>query len=252
MLIIFYLWAIFEYQEIGGSSSALQISSTIKSTYNATAINPALLSNLNKNGIGLVYCRPFEISDLQYSRLSINYKNFGVGFSRLGFINYQEFNLSLSAGFNLLPNLAYGLIIKGLYIDLNTYGQSLMPALNLGTSYVMIDKIIISAVMDNLNMPQNPNGEQIPWQLTGGVLFQPVPDFCLGCDLTKSQDNQNIKLGTEFKVIPELAFRLGMKTNPLIISGGLGITFRNIYFDYSLQFYTQLKQTSIFSLGYFW
>lgn len=251
MLIIFYLLAIFEYQEIGGSSSALQISSTIKSTYNATAINPALLAENNKNGIGLVYCRPFEISDLQYSRLSINYKNFGLGISRLGTIGYQEYNLSLGAGFNLNSNLAYGFIVKGLYLDLNTYGQSIIPALNFGASYGL-DKIIISAVLDNLNMPQNPKGEQIPWQLIGGVLFQPVSEFCFGGELTKSQENQNLKLGTEFRLIPELAFRVGMKTNPLIISGGLGITFRNIYFDYSLQFHTQLKQTSIFSLGYFW
>lgn len=251
MLVLFYLLTIFEYQEIGGQSSALQISSTIQSTYNATALNPSLLAYLNKNGLGIVYCRPYEISELQYSRLSLNYKNFGLGFSRLGFVSYQEYTWSLAAGFKLPPNLAYGLMVKGLYLDLDTYGQSLIPALNFSVSYLM-DKITFSAVLDNFNMPQNTKAEQIPWQLVVGFLFQPVSDFLLGGDWNKSKENQHLKLGTEFKVLPELAFRLGMKTNPLIISAGLGIVFRNIYFDYSLQFHMRLKQTSIFSLGYFW
>ncbi|MCX7785520.1 MAG: hypothetical protein N2201_04745 [candidate division WOR-3 bacterium] len=251
MLILFYLLTIFEYQEIGGSSSALQISSTIQSTYNATAINPSLLSRLNKNGIGLVYCRPFEIRELQYNRLSLNYKNFGLGITRLGFISYQEYTLSFSAGFDFSSHLAYGIMVKGLYLDLSDYGQTIMPALNLGISY-FVDKINFSAVLENFNYPQNSLGEKLPWQVLAGILFEPVSDFRFGGDLIKSPETQYLAIGTEFKLLPELTFCLGTKTNPLILSTGLSIIFKNIHFDYSFQYHTKLKQTSIFSLGYFW
>ena len=248
---LFYLFTLFPSHPPGGSSSATLLNSVRKSAYIATAVNPSLLCHLDKNGIGIVYSQPYNISQIQYSRLSANYKNFGFGFSRLGQTGYAEYIFSLSAGMSFNQNLSYGLILKGLYLDLGNYGQSFTPALNIGFSY-QLNKISFGSVIENLNSPNNSTGENIPWQILAGAMFEPVSDFLLGLEITKSASDQNLALGAELKPIPILAVRLGTKTNPFIISGGLGIEIKNISIDYAIKFHPQLKQTSVISIGYFW
>jgi len=251
LMLILYLLSIFEYQEPGGGSSALLLSSIGNSSYIATAVNPALLTQLDKNGFGVVYSCPYNISLIQYSRITANYKNFGLGFSRLGQTGYAEYNLSLSAGMNFNNSLSYGLILKGLYLDLGDYGQSFIPALNIGFTY-KVDKFSVGSVLENLNNPQNSAGENIPLAILAGAIYEPVSDFLLGFEITKSAQDQNLAFGAELKPIPNFAVRIGTKTNPFIISGGLGIVLKNISFDYAIKFHSQLEQTSVFSLGYFW
>ncbi|MBS4014944.1 MAG: hypothetical protein KGZ86_00675 [Candidatus Latescibacteria bacterium] len=252
MLILFLsLLSFFNYQEIGGSASASQISSVGNSSYLATAINPAILSQLDKNNIGIVYACPYNISEIQYTRLAGNYKNFGINISRLGQTGFGEYVLSISSGFNLTPALSYGLIVKGLYLDLDEYGQTFLPALNFGISY-HLDKLELGAVVENINHPQNSMIDNIPWSIIAGALFTPVQDFSCGLEIQKTNLDQNIALGAEFKPLPNLCFRLGAKTNPIIASTGLGFVYKNFSLDYSLKFHTRLKDTSIISLGYSW
>lgn len=249
MLILLSLLSFFNYQEIGGSASALSISSVGNSFYIATAMNPAILSQFDKNSLGIVYTCPYNINQIQYTRLIGNYKNFGLNISRLGQSGYQEYVLSASAGFNLTPDLSYGLIVKGLYLDLAEYGQTVLPALNFGLSY-HLDKLEFGAVLENINHPQNSMIDNLAWSIIAGALFKPVQDFTCGLEIQKTNLDQNIALGAELKPLPNLCFRLGVKTNPIIASTGLGFVYKNFSLDYSLKFHTRLKDTSIISLTY--
>lgn len=250
LLLLCSIFSLLNYQEIGGSASAQMISSVDNSIYNATAANPAILSQLDKNNLGIVYSCPYNVKLIQYTRLAGNYKNFGVNISRLGQVGYQEYIFSLAAGFNITQELSYGLVIKGLYLDLSEYGQTFLPALNFGIVY-HLDKIQFGAVLANINRPKTID-DDIPWLIIMGALFKPVTDFTLGLEIQKSNQDENIAMGAEFKPIPNLAIRLGTKTNPLIISTGLGFIFKNFTLDYALKFHTRLKDTSVFSLGYCW
>jgi hypothetical protein len=251
MLILLSLLSFFNYQEIGGSASASQIRSVGISPYIATATNPAILSQLGKNNIGIVYACPYNISEIQYTRLAGNYKNFGLNISRLGQSGYGEYILCLSAGFNLTQDLSYGLIVKGLYLDLDEYGQTVLPALNFGVSY-HLDKLELGAVLENINHPQNSIIDDLPWSIIAGALFKPVQDFTCGLEIHKTNLDQNIALGAEFKPLPNLCLRLGVKTNPVIASTGLGFVYKNFTLDYAVKFHTRLKDTSVISFGYCW
>jgi hypothetical protein len=251
LVFLLYLINIFEYQEAGGVNSALLLASVGTSSYTASLVNPAMLTQLEKNSVGLVYAKPFQLDLIQYNRIFMNYHNFGIGISRLGQSGYQEYNLSLSAGFSANKNLSYGFMLKGLYLDLAEYGQSFVPALNIGISY-KINRLEFGSVLENANNPLDVIGMDIPWAVLAGVIFQPVKEFLIGLDLHKTAQDENISIGTELKPLPILAVRLGTKTNPFIISGGLGVTFKNISLDYAVKFHSQLRETSVISLSFQW
>lgn len=249
LLVLCSLFSLFNYQEISGS--AFSITSIGNSAYLATAINPAMLSELDKNSVGIVYACPYNIKEIQYNRLAGNYKNFGMNVSRLGQIGYEEYVISLSTGFNLTQELSYGLMLKGLYLDLSEYGQTLIPALNFGIVY-QFPKMQFGAVLENMNHPLNSETDNIPWSIIVGARFQPVSDLSLGLELEKSNHDQNLTLGAEFKPISNLFLRVSTKTNPFIISAGFGFIYKNFLLDYAIKFHTRLKDTSVFSLGYTW
>ncbi|MEO0075246.1 MAG: hypothetical protein ABIK31_03965, partial [candidate division WOR-3 bacterium] len=144
-----------------------------------------------------------------------------------------------------------GFALKGLYLDLSEYGQTLIPALNFGIAY-QLPKMQFGAVLENINHPLNSATDNIPWSIIVGALFQPVPDLSLGLELEKSNQDQNLALGAEFKPLSNLFLRVGTKTNPFIISAGFGFMYKNFLLDYAVKFHTRLKDTSVFSLGYTW
>jgi hypothetical protein len=234
LIFLLYLINIFEYQEAGGVNSALLLSSVGTSSYTATLVNPAMLTQLEKNSVGLVHTKPFQLDLIQYNRIFMNYHNFGLGISRLGQTGYREYNLSLSAGFSVNNNLSYGFMLKGLYLDLAEYGQSFVPALNIGVSY-KIKRLEFDSVIENVNNPSDIVGMDIPWAVLAGVIFRPVKEFLIGLDLRKTARDEDISIGTELKPLPLLAVRLGAKTNPFIVSGGLGVTFKNTSLDYAVK-----------------
>jgi hypothetical protein len=174
-----------------------------------------------------------------------------MGFSRLGQSGYQKYNLSSSAGFSVNNNLSYGFLIKGLYLDLAEYGQSFVPALNIGVLY-KTNRLEFGSVIENMNNPSDIVGTDIPWVVLAGVIFRPVKEFINRLDLRKTARDEDISIGTELKPLPPLAVRLGTKTNPFIVSGGLGVTFKNISLDYAVKFHSQLRETSVVSISFQW
>ena len=121
-------------------------------------------------------------------------------------------------------------MLKGLYIDLAEYGHNFIPALNIAALY-KVNKLIFGSVLENINNPSAEVGEDIQWAILSGVIFNPVNEFQIGFDLYKTAQDENISFGAELKPLPVLAVRLGTKTDPFILSGGLGITYKNISID---------------------
>jgi hypothetical protein len=72
LIFLLYLINIFEYHEAGGVNSALLLSSVGNSSYTATLVNPAVLAQLEKNSIGLIYSKPFQLDMIQYNRIAMN------------------------------------------------------------------------------------------------------------------------------------------------------------------------------------
>jgi hypothetical protein len=250
LLIIFYLIAIFEFNEPGGPSSADFANSSLISLYDATALNPAILPRIGNNGLALVYTKPFGISNLSYNRAIINLNRpaLGFSFSSLGQTGYHEHTFTLAAGFALNKNFSYGIILKGYHVDISYYGNDFFPSLNLGILF-MQNTYRLAIVVGDINNPKSKQGDLIPASLQIGGSLLPVKGFSLSCDFFKNVDYERFLTGVEFNLLPIFSLRFGIATNPYVIAGGFAISFKNFRFDYGYRYHPSLKETQILSLN---
>lgn len=249
-MIIFYLIAIFEFNESGGPSAAYFANSTIISSYDATATNPAALPRIGNNGLALVYTKPFGLSTLTYNRLILNIKRpaLGFSFSSLGQTGYYEHTFTLAAGFSINDKLSYGIILKGYHINILGYGNDFFPSLNLGVLFRQ-NTYRLALVFEDMNNPKSKQNDLIPASLQIGGSWLPVNGFSLSCDFLKNPDYERFLGGVEFNLLPIFSLRFGLATNPYLIAGGFAISVKNLRFDYGYRYHPRLKETQVISLN---
>ena len=249
-MIIFFFLLIFDFNETGGPASAYLANSSSISSFDATAINPAILPRIEHHGLALVHTKPFGISSLTYSRLIINWIRpaLGFSFSSFGQTGYQENILSLATAFAVNNNISYGIIFKGYYLKINDYGSDFFPSLNLGVLYTN-NNYRLAAVFEDLNNPKNRIGDLIPLSLRIGGTLIPNNNLSFSIDFLKNINFERFFAGIEFDLLPIFSFRTGVATNPYLIAGGFGFFFKHLCFDYAYQYHPKLKETHVFSLA---
>lgn len=249
-MIIFYLIAIFDFNEPGGPSSAYFANSTIISLYDATAINPASLPRIGNNGLALVYTKPFGLSTLTYNRLILNLNRpaLGFSFSSLGQTGYYEHTFTLATGFALNKNFSYGIILKGYNVNIRDYGNDFFPSLNLGILFKQ-STYRLALVFADMNNPKSKQGDLIPASLQIGGLLNSFNGFSLSCDFLKNTVSERFLGGIELNLLPIFSLRFGVATNPYLIAGGFGVSLKNLSIDYGYRYHPRLKETHVLSLS---
>ena len=74
----------------------------------------------------------------------------------------------------------------------------------------------------------------------------------LALDLGREGSDEDAAFGAEFRLIPQLALRLGLGVVPLRFAAGLGATVGSVGFEYAYQFHPVLKDTHVFGLRAAW
>ena len=247
---IFYLIAIFEFNEPGGPSAAYFANSTLISLYDATAINPAALPRIGDNGLALVYTKPFGLNTLTYNRLILNLNRpaLGFSFSSQGQTGYYEHTFTLGAGFAINNNFSYGIILKGYQLNISDYGNDFFPSLNLGILFRQ-NTYRLALVFADINNPKSKQGDLIPASFHLGASLMPVNGFSLSCDFIRNADYERFLGGVEFNLLPIFSLFFGVATNPYLIGGGFAISFKNLRFDYAYRYHPKLKETQVLSLS---
>lgn len=250
-LILFFFILIFDFNEPGGPSSACFTGSTQISLYDATAVNPAILSRIEHPSLALVHTKPFTISTLNYNRLvmNLNRPNFGFAVSSLGQTGYYEYCFSLATAFAVNNHFSYGLILKGNYVNIGEYGSDFLPSLNLGILYLN-SNYRVAVVLEDVNNPKSRQGDLIPATLRIGGALTPTNNFSFSGDFLKSTTYERMLAGVNFVMVPMISLRAGVATNPYLLSAGFGVSFKTLSFDYAFRFHTQLKETHIISLAW--
>lgn len=251
-LLIVSLLGSFEFTGPEGGFSAVLTTTALVSVENSVFTNPAMLAQLPGYNLTFFHTNPYNIAGLNFNQIALNLKrpvNLGFGVAGFGTEGYEELTFSLGTAFPLAAGLFYGLALQGLSVAVVGYGTDLVPAFDFGL-LCNKEKYTLGLAIDNLNQPRNQAGDELPAQLKLGMVFRPVENLKLGADLLKIKGyGERLRTGVELQLVPVFALRLGLGTNPVVVAGGVGGSYKCFRVDYTCRFHPRLKETHIIGLG---
>lgn len=249
-MVLFFLIALFDFREAGGSATVIFAQTTNFSFYEATATNPAVLTKITNNEVGLVHTKPFGVSSLVYNRgiVGLGKLSFGFSFSNLGQKGYNEYIFTLAKGFTINQELSYGLILKAYFLNIAGYGNDFMPGLNLGFLFAP-KNYRLAMVLEDFNNPKSRNGDLIPATLRIGGAWLPVLNFKWNGDWLRNTQSERFQTGIEFDLLSIFSLRAGVTINPYQLAIGFGISYQYFGLDYAYRYHPRLKETQIISFA---
>lgn len=242
----------------------------------AAFLNPGQLGELEKGEVAATYVQPFRLNFTDFFYLgaavpiSPKYGNLGIGFSNFkvgheGTNLLTENQITLAHGFTLYSDMhsriAFGYSLNMYHVDLGESVSGFDPGsdtafgIDLGFMMTLHKRTKLGFQVKNLNNPNiGRDVEELPRRLIAGVSYEPYD----GVVTTFEFDNElgqetQYHGGLEMKVVPILALRAGIITNPNKLTAGFGVYVQGFQVNYG--FSTgggTLDSTHQFGLNFAW
>jgi hypothetical protein len=252
--------------------------------------NPAGLADVQNYFAALSYNIPFGYSffrnyfitgaaelPAEYGAVSISLQDFGVNY--LGNEMSTEYTASLSHGFYLMKDihssLSLGYNLKfyywklaesvGTWVDYTDKaggeysgdgidpGSGITYGIDVGAQASLYGRTYVGVYLLNINAPTigTNTKHDLPQRIVIGAAYKPQSGVTTSLAINKAVGfDTQIEGGFEFQIIEYFALRLGVGTNPNRFSGGIGINYEGIQFDYALRTHPVLSETHLFGLSY--
>ncbi|MEM6264893.1 MAG: hypothetical protein AAGI38_20445 [Bacteroidota bacterium] len=221
--------------------------------------NPAGMVGTPGVSVGAYYERRFGLRELTYGSagavIPFMGKHYGgIEMGSFGFDAYRESRIALGYATELLDRVAIG--VKAHYNNLNiqNYGSTNSIFASIGINTKVTEELHLGFSVYNANRArlQTESGEEnIPTVITAGLAYQPNEKFLIVSDVQKDVDHPvSFRFGTEYKLLPYLAARIGVSTEPLSWNAGLGVNWEDFYFDFAFGFHERLGYSPHVSLSY--
>lgn len=232
----------FEKKEVGASSFAIGNAAVAIDQYSfAVYYNPAAISTKEIFQTSFSFQNYFGISDLNSVDLTTNFKlasqPFSIALNRFGNKLYQEIQLTVASRYEILEYCAVGISVQGYMLSIHQHGQVLTWGINFSTLYKLLPELSLGALITNLNQPRiSAIQEKLPQTMSLGLCYYPVPDLMVSFEIFQDMRfSQEYRAGCSYQVISFLTVRAGIEDKLNIYSYGLGISMKNIDFDYTLR-----------------
>lgn len=223
---------------------------------NSLFSNPAGLSYLEGVAATVMAEERFLVADLKSvsagGAIPTQSGTYGLSLNYLGFEGYNEQRLGLTYSRKLLETLSIG----GQFILLNTripeYGSSIVATFELGFLLELFPQLDLGFhVFSPLRVNILPD-EQLPTIFRLGLGYEPTDKIRLLAEVEKDIDYlTRVKVGLDYKMIKPLYLRLGMATEPTLLSFGLGLQLENgLLIDVASQYHQVLGFTPAIGLTY--
>jgi hypothetical protein len=247
LLILFFNNA-FERYIVSAHAAALGNAYTASALdIDAIRFNPADLSFVQKNHFAVGY--EYTLSGLEgLHNISLGYARplfiggVGVQLSEFGFSEQKEQAITFAYGLKLSKDFKFGLGTDIYVINNRRTGNAFSYSLNIGFLGALYKRWYLGIYGHNLNQPQFGNTEygKLPYELRAGLGYTPFNDILSEVDLSMYGDQLRIHLAGEFTLFDIAHLRTGLKTNPAVVSAGLGIVYKFIELDYAIEYVPEL------------
>ena len=202
--------------------------------------NQAGLANINKFTFGLGSENQFLLSEMNRHivacAIPVNGGVIGVNLNYFGFDLYNETKIGLAFGKKLSKSFNIGVQLDylGTYVNESTNNPHNFT-FEIGVQKQLNKELSLGAHIFNPTTVKLNEEENMPSLFRIGLHYnanEKVSVFTEGS--LESEQNGNLHLGLEYKIINELALRTGFSTNPAKNSFGVGYSLNKIQIDVAI------------------
>ncbi len=186
------------------------------------------------------------------ARISTSSGSFGVALELYGFEFYREHSVGLGYGRRLSEQILAGSSIRWYQLAIPGYGRNSLLAGQIGLLTDLSSALTLGFTMHLPFRSAQMEDDALPYVFAMGLSFQPLETFSVIADISKESDQiENFRLGLQYQLVEHFAIRLGVGTNPGLLSFGIGYgTGRNLRFDAGTTFHQSLGTSPLFGLSY--
>lgn len=232
----------------------------VRSDFWALFHNPAGIAGIEKTTVGAYVERRFNLKELTYGNAGVilpfldNKHTAGIAFGSAGFDAYRENNISLAYATTLLERVSLGVNLKYTSVTILNYGQANNLIVDLGLNTRITDDLSVGFSATNVNRAELislAGREDIPSVITAGVAYQPSENVFLVADVQKDVDHPvSFRGGIEYLFAENFFARLGVSTQPLAWSGGIGLKLKGFQCDFAFGYVDPLGYSPHVSMTY--
>ncbi|OGC43296.1 hypothetical protein A2Y85_00550 [candidate division WOR-3 bacterium RBG_13_43_14] len=245
MIIFYILFLTQAFEKYSMSAQAVSMGMAITASATGTdaiRFNPALLSIQTKSELAISYQQVLDgIEGLHNAWLGFNHKlgpaGIGIGLSEFGFSEQKEQNLTLACGFGLGNDLKLGAAGDLYLINNQRTSYGFAYGISFGFSSIVFKKWQLGVYAHDINQPEFSSSEygHLPYELRAGIAYNPFQDIRSEFDLAMKDNELRYRFATELLLFRLLYCRVGVQTNPQVISGGTGFKYRFIAINYGVE-----------------
>jgi hypothetical protein len=243
---------------VGARSAGLAHTSVTLTDVWSTHHNQAGLAYLDAPTFALNYENKFMLNNVGLGALAIGIPTrsgtFGLLLHSHQVLDYAENKYSLSYGRKLAERFSVGLALNYNTIRFpDVYGKSNALSADLGFRVEISKELTAAGHVYNLNRAKLNTGttEYIPTIMRFGLNYSFSKKVFLATEAQKDLDAPLvIRAGAEYKVIDQLAIRIGVSTNPTLNAFGFGLYLKNFVLDVAASWHQTLGFTPQLGMSY--
>lgn len=250
-----------DYFGSGARQNALGNAAVTQHDVFAIQYNQAGLAFLNQYSLGVYSSLPYATLGIVNSQLAFaaplqRIGTFGLSINYYGDKNYNEMHAGLAYARKLGNKVGLG--IRFDYLRLNAYQIKAANSFSfdIGLQYHILPKLKAGAHVYNPSRLKinEQYDERLSTLFQIGLSYEPIEQLNINAEFEKEIINKpNFKAGIEYKPIKLLAIRVGVNTQPIAATFGVGIHVKGFQLDLAARYHTQLGITPqaaiIYSFG---
>ncbi len=248
-------WSQDGHFEFGGRSAAMANSSVANTDSYSIFNNIGSLQGIEDFTVFAGYRHRMGLSELNVLAAGIvkpfQFGTAGIGFYRFGgdLLNQQKISLGFSNKFGLV---SLGANVSYFQYQIESLGTSRSLVIEFGGTAEITEILKFGAYAFNLNQARLSNAEKdnVPLVMKAGLSLTPTGELTINVETVKSVENEaQFRAGLEYYIIPKLAIRTGIETNPVKGSFGFGWVSSRFTVDYAYSNHSILNDLHDFSVA---
>lgn len=243
------------YFEFGARSAGMANSTVATSDVFSVFNNIGALHGVEDFTVFAGYRHRFGLTELNSIAAGVikpfSFGTAGFSFYRFGgdLLNQQKASLGFSNKFGLV---SLGANISYLQYKIESLGNSSSLVIEFGGTAEITNFLKFGAHVFNLNQAKlgNEDADEIPLVMKAGLSFTPNEELMINVETVKSLENEaQFRAGVEYLIIPKIAIRSGIETNPVKGSFGLGFIAKRFVVDYAYNNHSILNDIHDFTIA---